>query len=100
MNKPPLRRWQEEAVTAWRASHCHGIAAVVTGGGKTIFALRCIEEYRGSVPAATTVICVPTQALQEQWIDEIALYFGFKTSHVIALSSRKKMVRSRIHVGV
>lgn len=37
-----LRDWQTEALDAWRAERGRGVASVVTGGGKTIFAYACI----------------------------------------------------------
>lgn len=100
MYKPPLRQWQEQAFAAWVEADHHGIVAAVTGGGKTLLALRCVDEYRRTVPAATTVICVPTDALQEQWIDEVASYFDWPTEKVVSLTSKRKIVRSRVHVAV
>lgn len=39
-----LREWQNEALDAWRAEGDRGVAAVVTGGGKTIFAYACMLD--------------------------------------------------------
>ena len=44
-----------------------GIASVVTGGGKTIFAQMCMEIFRQRYPLGRFVIVVPTQALLDQW---------------------------------
>jgi hypothetical protein len=38
-----LRTWQREALGLWKAAGNKGIVEVVTGGGKTIFALSCIR---------------------------------------------------------
>lgn len=61
------RAWQLVALDAWRAADCHGVASVVTGGGKTIFAAFCIEQFRQRYPVGRIVIVVPTTALLDQW---------------------------------
>ena len=40
------RGWQSEALGAWKKD-CNGVVRVVTGGGKTFFALFCIDYYIG-----------------------------------------------------
>tara|TARA_Y100001960_G_scaffold314707_1_gene379298 strand:- start:800 stop:1930 length:1131 start_codon:yes stop_codon:yes gene_type:complete len=55
---------------SWRGSHT-GVVKVVTGGGKTIFALFCIEEYLTKYPNTRVIITVPTVALMDQWFVEI-----------------------------
>ena len=60
------RAWQSEALDTWKPS-LRGIASVVTGGGKTTFALMCMEFFRSKYPAGRFVIVVPTQALLDQW---------------------------------
>lgn len=66
----PLRRWQELALRAWTSEGKKGIVSVVTGGGKTFFALTCIKEFQRFTPAATVLITVPTAALLDQWFEE------------------------------
>ena len=39
-----LRDWQEKAFPLWWANK-RGIVKVVTGGGKTIFAIHCLTKY-------------------------------------------------------
>lgn len=98
---PSLRKWQAKALTEWRSAGRHGIVAVVTGGGKTVFALHCLHEYRSSVPAATAVIVVPTTALLDQWIDEVTAFFDISLKQLVILNnSRQRVKQSRIHVGV
>ena len=60
------RDWQSLALASWQRS-LHGIASVVTGGGKTIFAQMCMETFRRRYPFGRFVIVVPTQALLDQW---------------------------------
>lgn len=82
-----LRQWQVEALSAWRRGGDRGVAAVVTGGGKTIFAYGCMLDLVGRAPETRFVILVPTIALQDQWAvglaedlgvgaDEVALFGG------------------------
>lgn len=61
------RRWQGLALDAWRASERRGIAEVVTGGGKTIFAGLCMADTEMACAATRFVILVPTIALLDQW---------------------------------
>ena len=60
------RAWQAEALDAWRQNR-RGIVAVVTGGGKTVFAQMCMLEFLQRHPQGVFVIIVPTQALLDQW---------------------------------
>ena len=39
---PVLRAWQQEALEEWSINFS-GIAQVVTGGGKTFFAIACMD---------------------------------------------------------
>lgn len=88
------------AFDLWKANQRRGIVAVVTGGGKTVFALHCLREFRQTVPAATALIVVPTEALLDQWIEEIVSFFGIPLSHLVVLNSRSKITLSKIHLGV
>jgi superfamily II DNA or RNA helicase len=62
-----LRPWQAEGLSLWRSNDDHGIAQVVTGGGKTRLALACIASWL-SGPQDRCLIIVPTLALQDQWV--------------------------------
>jgi superfamily II DNA or RNA helicase len=81
-----LRGWQEAALEIWRRSD-RGVIAVVTGGGKTWFALACVVDLLNRKPDTFVVIVVPTTALLDQWVvvltddlrispDDIAIYGG------------------------
>ena len=85
LTKSP-RAWQTTALNTWRES-LRGIASVVTGGGKTIFAQMCMEAFRQRYPLGRFVILVPTLALLDQWYvslredflvpsDDIAIFSG------------------------
>lgn len=60
------RKWQLEALDAW-SSKMSGVVSVVTGGGKTIFALLCMIALWKRYPDARVLIVVPTVALMDQW---------------------------------
>jgi superfamily II DNA or RNA helicase len=81
-----LRKWQETALDIWRQTD-RGVIEVVTGGGKTWFALACVVDLLSRHPEARIVIVVPTVALLDQWVvvltddlgvasDEVAMYGG------------------------
>src|SRR5947207_2477857 len=60
------RRWQENAFALWKEAQ-RGVIEVVTGGGKTFFALQCILHIRTNSPSYRFLIVVPTVALLDQW---------------------------------
>lgn len=68
---PDLRRYQQDALRAWRASLCCGLAVLPTGSGKTIVAVAALAGAR--VPAL--VLC-PTRALLEQWERELGRFYN------------------------
>ena len=96
----PLRRWQTEALAKWKNAGRRGIVAIVTGGGKTIFALHCLKEFRNNVPAATSVISVPTDALLDQWLEEIVSFFDIPLKSINILNSKKNIQPWKINIGV
>jgi superfamily II DNA or RNA helicase len=98
--RPVLRRWQQEAMTRWEQSGGRGIVAAVTGGGKTLLALHCLDAFRRRTPAATALIVVPTAALLEQWADETLAFFDIPTSHLRILRGQRPVSESRINIGI
>lgn len=66
-----LRKWQKEALPIWWKSK-KGIVKVVTGGGKTFFAIKCINDYLEKYPEKKILIIVPSIALLDQWSIEIS----------------------------
>ena len=61
------RKWQSQAADAWEKAGRRGIAEVVTGAGKTFFAMLCMRSSLDARAASQIVIVVPTQALLDQW---------------------------------
>ena len=72
-----LREWQENAFPLWWAKK-RGIIKVVTGGGKTVFAIHCLKKYLEEEPNKSILIVVPSIALLDQWYEEISLNFKNK----------------------
>jgi superfamily II DNA or RNA helicase len=95
-----MRRWQEEAMQAWFASGKRGIVSVVTGGGKTFFALKCINEFQRRVAAATVLITVPTEALLDQWFEELISFFDMPPRFLNLVSRSRPIKRGRMNIGV
>jgi len=91
-----LRRWQAEALATWEAAGCRGIVGAVTGGGKTVFALACIERRKPE----TALIVVPTVALLDQWWEETAAHFGLALDEVHVLTARSRLRRGTVNIGV
>ncbi len=96
----PLRRWQEGALEAWLAAGKRGIVSVVTGGGKTFFALNCIREFQRRTASATVLVTVPTEALFDQWFEELVSFFDMPPRFLNLLSSKRPIKRGRINIGV
>ena len=87
------RPYQIQAYEAWIKNGKQGIFAMATGTGKTITSLNCaLQEYKND-GVYQLLILVPTIALVEQWIDEIAL-FDFKK--VITVFSENPQWRQQI----
>lgn len=67
-----LWQWQRECADAWLANGRKGIAKVVTGAGKTVFALHVMERLqRETTPSLRVAVVVPTIVLMNQWFDAL-----------------------------
>ena len=62
----PLREWQSTALDRWSKNEFRGIAEVATAGGKTRFALECINIWRVKVKNPKVLIIVPTKSKEER----------------------------------
>ena len=72
-----LRQWQEKAFPLWWAKK-RGIIKVVTGGGKTVFAIHCLTKYLEEQKDNPIFIIVPSIALLDQWYEGLQKTFGDK----------------------
>jgi superfamily II DNA or RNA helicase len=91
-----LRAWQIEALQAWRAGGHRGIVEVVTGGGKTVFALACVRDLKPD----TVLVVVPTTALLEQWWAEVATFFDLTLDEVNIITGDGSVVSGTINIAV
>lgn len=91
-----LRAWQSEALQAWRTCVHRGIVEVVTGGGKTVFALACVRDLKPD----TVLVVVPTTALLEQWWAEVATFFELSLDEVNIITSTRSIVSGTINIAV
>ena len=66
-----LYTWQNKCLSAWEKNNYRGIINVVTGAGKTVFALAAIRRLRSIYPGLCVRIVVPTIPLASQWIQEL-----------------------------
>ena len=71
MAMPPLRPYQEAALTAWDLAGRRGLVVLPTGSGKTRLALAAVS--RVGEPA---LCLVPTRVLLEQWVRAIKDVLG------------------------
>jgi superfamily II DNA or RNA helicase len=83
-------------LSRWEEARRRGIVAVVTGGGKTIFALACIAKTKPD----TSLIVVPTVALLDQWWEEAAHFFGLKLDEVHIITGKQRMRSGTINLAV
>lgn len=80
LHLPSPRKWQEEAIKSWEIN-MSGIAKVVTGGGKTVFAGMCINKFI-STGHERVVIIVPTTALRDQWYSIMCNSWKLSIEHI------------------
>lgn len=63
-----LRDWQGECIDRWFEAGGRGVVKVVTGAGKTVFAMALIERLQNErEPNLRVAVVVPTVVLMEQW---------------------------------
>ncbi len=85
-----LRPWQTTALARWGAEGDRGVASVVTGGGKTMFALACMLRVREARPDAVFVIVVPTIALADQWVIGLVSDLGVAAQDVAMIGGGRQ----------
>lgn len=101
-----LYRWQKEAKKAWWENGGKGIVKVVTGAGKTIFALSLIsdlfnsEAYRDG--GLKVIMIVPTTVLLDQWLIETMdkLHISRKNIGVFCGKGKEKVEDKNILIYV
>ncbi|HET7569929.1 MAG TPA: DEAD/DEAH box helicase [Gammaproteobacteria bacterium] len=83
------RTWQKEALDLWiRNGYC-GVASVVTGGGKTTFALMCMVKFCERIEGARFLIVVPTLTLLDQWYVSLVDDLGVSPDSISCFSGEE-----------
>ncbi len=85
-----LRDWQQTAVDAWVRNDHTGTIEVVTGGGKTVIALACVERASQTAPGLKVAVVVPTTALARQWADVIEAMTDIPREQIGVLGAGRK----------
>jgi len=83
------RAWQEAVLEKWKCSQ-KGVVEVVTGGGKTIFAFLCVEDFLSRHHDGRVVIVVPTVALADQWYVGLREDLGCDPDDIAVFSGKEK----------
>lgn len=97
---PALRSWQAAALEKWE-QHFRGTVSVVTGGGKTVFALLCMREALARFEDLQFLIVVPTIALLDQWHYSLTHDVGLPSEAVEVPTSRgKRNSSARVNIAV
>ena len=89
------REYQKTAYENWVANGYKGIFAMATGTGKTITALNCLLNEYLKTGYYFSLILVPTNDLQKQWVKEAAK-FNIQDPIVVGVESDWKKRLSRL----
>ena len=71
-NVPQLRKYQEDAITAWVGAGFKGILEMATGTGKTRTARECITTITQNSVSSITLIVAPQVHLAVQWAEVLS----------------------------
>lgn len=82
--------WQIAALQAWEQNGRSGVVKVVTGAGKTMLALMCLERLLREDQTVRASIVVPTRVLLDQWYEELTGTLGLSPDWVGRRSSEHK----------
>ena len=82
--------WQNAALEAWEQNGRSGVVKVVTGAGKTLLALMCLERLLREDHAVRASIVVPTRVLLDQWYQELTGTLGLSPAWVGRRSGEHK----------
>jgi superfamily II DNA or RNA helicase len=100
-NLPPEpREWQRLALEAWHQEGNRGVVAVATGGGKTLFALQCIDALAAANQQFRTLIVVPTIALLDQWQVALTWDYGLEPSDIKVLTTKDPLPSAHANIVV
>ena len=75
------RKWQLDALAEW-SSDLRGVVSIVTGAGKTFFAMLCMVAVWKQYTDARVLVVVPTVALMDQWRVALQNEFGMDDADI------------------
>lgn len=84
-----LRDYQNEAYRVWRENGCRGIIVLPVAAGKTLIALKAIEDLR-----MKTLVLVPTIDLLYQWRENIAKFLEIPKNVIAVYGGGKRDIGS------
>lgn len=90
------RDYQKQAHENWVANDFKGVFAMATGTGKTITSLNCLLEEFKKTKLYQALILVPTNDLQNQWIDEVRKFNISRDIIVVGIDSNWKRKLSKL----
>ena len=94
------RRWQLEALAAW-SKEFRGVVSVVTGAGKTFFAMQCMQAVWERFPDAKVLVVVPTVALMDQWRVALRNELSFEDADIDLIGGGiRRIGDSRVTLGI
>lgn len=94
------REWQRQALAVWSEKQ-RGVVRVVTGGGKTIFAQLCIEQFHNRYKDGRVLIVVPTTALLDQWVVSLVEDSAVSPAEIACFSGDEKASKpARYNIAV
>nr|WP_321411415.1 DEAD/DEAH box helicase family protein [uncultured Carboxylicivirga sp.] len=94
------RDYQEKAYNNWVSNNHKGVFAMATGTGKTITSLNCLLEEYKKTKLYQALILVPTNDLQNQWIDEVKKFNILRDIIVVGLDSNWKKKLSKLTTSI
>jgi superfamily II DNA or RNA helicase len=89
------RQWQTEALERWQELG-RGVISVVTGGGKTAFAIIAFLAQRARVADLRLVVVVPSQALLDQWVIALGTEAELSLGDIATFSGEGRAARPAI----
>jgi len=83
---PPLRNYQEDAISSWESKDYKGIIEMATGTGKTIVGIKALDIFLKT--RGISIIFAPTIEICNQWKKDIKKFLKF--DELILINSKNK----------
>lgn len=90
-----LRDYQREALNNWRGNSNRGIISFATGGGKTLTALKAVDDWTKTFGPA--LILLPSTILLRQWQDEIYSWLPAVQVQTVGAGTPKAEWKKRLY---